>query len=211
MKRLALSVTLLTIASAILLQPPLKSWDMRSAPHWPSDRSSVSCEAPQARSSVVELKPWIMTLEHPSSGHRLSLDMWRLGVAAPGNPVASQFFDVRRFPNQQWISLTSTDGTRLPMDAYRDGYTVNGPMNVTGRLLVRWLMSGPVEGGRHTPEAFSPNVELKPWIMTLEHPRSGHRLFLDTWRLSVRPPGATSMSSFYDLRTYPKGNGSFSS
>lgn len=152
-------------------------------------------------SPIVELKPWMINpLTHPTLGHRVSLDMWRLSVSVPGGGIASQLYDVRGFPNRQWIALKVEGGKRVPLDVYRDNYTASGPHNVQGRLLVRWLDEERAD--QNTPEAFSPTVELRPWTtVELEHPTSGHRLSLDAYRLSVRSP--TSNSKFFDLRKVP--------
>jgi hypothetical protein len=63
--------------------------------------------------------------KHPKRGYELMLDKFRLGLSGQEN----DYFDVRQFPEGQWIQLTNGRGQALPLAIRKD----------LERIFAKWL------------------------------------------------------------------------
>jgi hypothetical protein len=83
----------------------------------------------------IEVEPWQFH-EHPSSGHKVFLDMNGLTVHTPQGGMI--VFQVPTLPNRRWGVLRDQQGTDLPLRVYRDGYIAEGMYSRKGRVIVEW-------------------------------------------------------------------------
>lgn len=86
-------------------------------------------EHPQA--FVVE--PWQFH-DHPTSGHRIVLDMDRLTIFDPQG--GQTFLSAAGLPDGRWVSLDGRPGSP-PLRLRREGYVAG--LSPSGRLLAEWL------------------------------------------------------------------------
>jgi|GEM_PF-5497305 hypothetical protein len=84
----------------------------------------------------VEVQPWQFH-EHPSSGHKIFLDMNQLTVHTLQGKMVT--VEVLTLPERQWVTLRDENDQELPIRVFRDGYVARGIHSLQGRLIIEWL------------------------------------------------------------------------